>query len=143
MIFNVPSSSCVSRRTVTAEMCPLYNTAYSLLRGLVENARRNGNEYIFTNPQTQTRFTTIKTAWGTACEKAGITALRFHIFGTPLARARLTTALRYRQCRRSLVTRQSKRQCSACIPPMRESVEPFRQLRQPESWSHFGPKNPR
>jgi len=65
---------------------PLNNAAYRLLSGLVEHARRNGDEYVFTNPQTQTRFTTIKTAWGTACENAGITNLRFHdlrhTFGT-------------------------------------------------------------
>jgi integrase len=65
---------------------PLNNTAHGLLSCLVEQARRNDDEYIFTNPQSQTRFTTIKTAWGTACEKAGITNLRFHdlrhTFGT-------------------------------------------------------------
>jgi integrase len=65
---------------------PLNKTAHRLLRGLVEQARRNDYEYVFTNPQTQTRLTTIKTAWGTACVKAGIRNLRFHdlrqTFGT-------------------------------------------------------------
>lgn len=65
---------------------PLNNTAHHLLGGLIEQARRNDDEYIFTNPKTRTRLTTIKTAWGTACEKAGITNLRFHdlrhTFGT-------------------------------------------------------------
>ncbi|MEW6129572.1 MAG: site-specific integrase [Acidobacteriota bacterium] len=65
---------------------PLNNTSRALLKRLVEEAKMKGWQYLFTNPKTQTRYTTIKTAWETACRLAKITDLRFHdlrhTFGT-------------------------------------------------------------
>jgi integrase len=65
---------------------PLNDTAHWLLKRLVEQARNEDLEYLFTNRETGTRFGSFKTAWKTACKKAGITNLRFHdlrhTFGT-------------------------------------------------------------
>ena len=69
---------------------PLNDTARELLRELMQ-ADRMGGEFLFTNPKTGTRYTTIKTAWLTACRNAGLTNLRFHdlrhTFGTRAADA--------------------------------------------------------
>jgi len=53
------------------------DTARELLRGLTQ-AERKGGEFLFTNPKTGTRYTSIKTAWLTACRNAGLSNLRFH-----------------------------------------------------------------
>lgn len=69
---------------------PLNDTARELLRGLIQDERKGG-EFLFTNPNTGTRYTTIKTAWLTACRNAGLSNLRFHdlrhTFGTRAADA--------------------------------------------------------
>jgi len=69
---------------------PLNDTARELLRELMQ-ADRMGGEFLFTNPKTGTRYTTIKTAWRTACRNAGLSNLRFHdlrhTFGTRAADA--------------------------------------------------------
>jgi integrase len=58
----------------------LNDPARELLRQLMQ-ADRKGGEYLFTNPKTATRYTTIKTAWLTACRNAGLSNLRFHDLG--------------------------------------------------------------
>ena len=69
---------------------PLNDTARELLSELMQ-ADRKGGEFLFTNPKTGTRYTTIKTAWLTACRNAGLSNLRFHdlrhTFGTRAADA--------------------------------------------------------
>lgn len=68
---------------------PMNNTTRALMAELIKHARERGNQYLFTNAETGTRYTTIKTAWKTACKLAGITDLRFHdlrhTFGTRAA----------------------------------------------------------
>jgi integrase len=70
---------------------PLNDVIRRLLTDLVSRQQEGGNEYVFTNPQTSARYTTVKTAWLTACRGAGITGLRFHdlrhTFGTRAADA--------------------------------------------------------
>jgi integrase len=70
---------------------PLNDTSRGLLIKLLDQCQKQGNKYLFTNPLTEARYTTIKTAWNTACRKAGITGLRFHdlrhTFGTRAADA--------------------------------------------------------
>jgi integrase len=70
---------------------PISNAARGVLIQLVERAQTNSWEYLFTNPETGKRYTTIKTAWATACRKAEIKGLRFHdlrhTFGTRAADA--------------------------------------------------------
>ena len=62
-----------------------------ILRELVGKTRAKGYGYIFTNPMTRKPYTTLKTAWDTACKQAGITNLRIrdlrHTFGTRAADA--------------------------------------------------------
>ena len=69
---------------------PLNDTARELLRELIQT-RRKGGDFVFTNPKTGTKYTTIKTAWLTACRIAGLSNLRFHVlrhtFGTRAADA--------------------------------------------------------
>jgi len=54
-------------------------------------AEGKGGEFLFTNPMTGKPYTTIKTAWLTACRNAGLSNLRFHdlrhTFGTRAADA--------------------------------------------------------
>jgi integrase len=68
---------------------PLNDTTRTMLFELVAEAREKGNRYLFTNPDTGKHYTTIKTAWRTACRLAGISNLRFHdlrhTFGTRAA----------------------------------------------------------
>ena len=59
---------------------------------LFELRKQNGNaEYVFTNPDTGTRYTDIKRSFSAACREAGITNFTFHdlrhTFGTRLADA--------------------------------------------------------
>lgn len=69
---------------------PLNDTARELLRELIPTYRKGG-EFLFTNPKTCTKYTTIKTAWRSACRDANISDLRFHdlrhTFGTRAADA--------------------------------------------------------
>lgn len=50
---------------------------------------KKGGEFLFTNPKTGTKYTTIKTGWLTDCRIAGLSNLRFHdlrhTFGTRAA----------------------------------------------------------
>ena len=70
---------------------PLNDVTRQLLTDLISRAEERGEEYVFTNPQTKLRYTTVKTAWRTACRRAGLTDLRFHdlrhTFGTRAADA--------------------------------------------------------
>jgi integrase len=67
------------------------NTVRGLLGELVALAHKRDEAYLFTNPKTGTRFRDIKTAWHTACRRAGIENLRIHdlrhTFGTRAADA--------------------------------------------------------
>lgn len=59
---------------------------------LLELSHNNGNaEYVFTNPDTGTRYTDVKKSFSAACREAGITNFTFHdlrhTFGTRLADA--------------------------------------------------------
>lgn len=59
------------------------------LLALVSKARAKGYDYVFTNPKTKKPYTSLKTAWKTACREAGIANLRIHdlrhTFGTRAA----------------------------------------------------------
>jgi len=70
---------------------PLNFTSRNLLKELVSKAEQNDRQSLFINPQTGKPYTTIKTAWNTACKLAGISNLRFHdlrhTFGTRAADA--------------------------------------------------------
>ena len=57
---------------------PMNNTVRELLGQLVAQVRKKSDEYLFTNPKTGTRYKDIKTAWHTACKKAGIENLHIH-----------------------------------------------------------------
>ena len=65
---------------------PLNDTSRKVLSGLVEAARRKSHSFIFTNPDTGKKYTSVKNAWASACRSAGITNLHFHdlrhTFGT-------------------------------------------------------------
>lgn len=65
---------------------PMNQTVRALLLRRDSEAKAKGWRYLFTNPETGTRYTSIKTAWQTACRLAGIVGLRFHdlrhTFGT-------------------------------------------------------------
>ena len=54
-------------------------------------AQAGDAEYVFTNPDTETRYTDIKKSFSAACREAGITNFTFHdlrhTFGTRLADA--------------------------------------------------------
>ncbi|HEU0254072.1 MAG TPA: site-specific integrase, partial [Pyrinomonadaceae bacterium] len=59
---------------------------------LLDLSQHSGNvEYVFTNPDTGTRYTDVKKAFSAACREAGITNFTFHdlrhTFGTRLADA--------------------------------------------------------
>jgi integrase len=81
------------KRTKTDEdrEVPLNDTSRELLSGLVAKAKQNRYRFLFTNPKTKKPYTTIKTAWLSACRQAGISDLRFHdlrhTFGTRAADA--------------------------------------------------------
>jgi len=68
---------------------PMNNRTRQILMDLVTKAQAKGYEFLFTNPKTEKPYTTIKTAWSTACRLAGITDLRIHdlrhTFGTRAA----------------------------------------------------------
>ncbi len=65
------------------------NFRYGQLQELRDQA--GGAEYVFTNPDTGTRYTDIKKSFSAACREAGITNFTFHdmrhTFGTRLADA--------------------------------------------------------
>ena len=81
------------KRTKTDEdrEVPMNEVSRALLSGLILRATQTNHSYLFTNPKTKRPYTTIKTAWLTACKLAGITDLRFHdlrhTFGTRAADA--------------------------------------------------------
>lgn len=70
---------------------PMNARTRETLRALVSKAQAKGYSYIFTNKATGKPYTSLKTAWKTACNQAGITNLRIHdlrhTFGTRAADA--------------------------------------------------------
>jgi len=65
---------------------PMNETSRGVLVELVADARRKNHSFIFTNPDTGTKYTSVKTAWANVCRMAGISNLHFHdlrhTFGT-------------------------------------------------------------
>ena len=65
---------------------PMNDVARQLLYRLLTSAKHNSRVHLFTNPKTKKKYTTIKTAWLTACRLAEIEDLNFHdlrhTFGT-------------------------------------------------------------
>src|SRR5262245_30675244 len=65
------------------------DVARQLLYRLLTSAKHNSRVHLFTNPKTKKKYTTIKTAWLTACRLAEIEDLNFHdlrhTFGTRIA----------------------------------------------------------
>lgn len=74
----------ISRWNATLE--PIVREALLELRGLSSDV-----EYVFTNPDTGTRYTDVKKSFSAACREAGVTNFTFHdlrhTFGTRLADA--------------------------------------------------------
>ena len=68
---------------------PMNDVARQLLYRLLTSAKHNSRVHLFTNPKTKKKYTTIKTAWLTACRLAEIEDLNFHdlrhTFGTRIA----------------------------------------------------------
>jgi integrase len=75
----------------TDHAIPMNVRTRETLRVLVSKAQAKGYSYIFTNKATGKPYTSLKTAWKTACKQAGITNLRIHdlrhTFGTRAADA--------------------------------------------------------
>jgi integrase len=65
---------------------PMNNTTREVLLELVAEAKANGQEYLFTNSRTGTRYNSIKKAFRSAVREAGMEDFRFHdlrhTFGT-------------------------------------------------------------
>jgi integrase len=84
-----PSISPKQKPTETVPMGPIVQEALLDLRAQAGDA-----EYVFTNPDTETRYTDIKKSFSAACREAGITNFTFHdlrhTFGTRLADAGVT-----------------------------------------------------
>ena len=125
---------------------PLNDTARELLRGLIQ-AERKGGEFLFINPKTGKPYTTIKTAWLTACRNAGLSNLRFHdprhTFGTRAADAGVPLpAIREVMGHRSIQT--TERYAHATDEGRRQTVERNRKfliLWWPLEDSNFQPKD--
>ena len=70
---------------------PMNSKVREILGALVTKARAKGYSFIFTNPATGKPYTSLKTAWNTACRLAGIENLWIHdlrhTFGTRAADA--------------------------------------------------------
>lgn len=79
------------RKTKTDEsrQVPISSALRPILVELVRDAEFRGQQYLFTNRLTKTRYGRIKTAWMTACKLAGISNLHIHdlrrTFGTRAA----------------------------------------------------------
>jgi integrase len=57
---------------------PLNRTARTLVENLVRKARERNRIYLFTNPDTGKKFTSIHKGWKKSCSLAKISDLRFH-----------------------------------------------------------------
>lgn len=62
-----------STKTDEDREVPLNSVSRELLAKLFSRAQRQGDEYLLTNSQTKTKYTSVKTAWFYACKKAQIT----------------------------------------------------------------------
>ena len=75
----------------------------------MELSQHSGNaEYVFTNPDTGTRYTDVKKSFSAACREAGITNFTFHdlrhTFGTRLADAGVDVVVKKLMRHASIVT---------------------------------------